>query len=100
MISEWVRLAITDTGFRSGILLAACRHLSVYHLETEKFKNLAIEYKVSCLSTVNRALAATVLDVSDVIVAKVMALAFDEVGSIQYRASYGGFVKELLMEEL
>ena len=79
MISEWVRLAFTDTGFRSGIFLAACRHLSLYHLQQEKFVRLAVQYKVACLHTLNEALAAEVLIISDVVVAKVMALAFDEV---------------------
>lgn len=84
MAKEWVRLALSDLGFLNGIFLAACRHLSENHRQQQFFKQLAIQYKLACVQALNNAISVETSSVSDPTVAKVLVLAWDEVGVTRY----------------
>ncbi len=86
---EWVQLVITDSGFLQGIFLASCRHLAEHshpcrerqEKQQEYYLQLATQYKLACLQTVIKAIAAnpTSTHVGNTIIATTIVLALDEV---------------------
>lgn len=81
MTVDWVPSALADTGLLSGLLLNACRFLaeSSDGHQRERYATMAIQYKVSCLRSLNQALAAESSAPTDMSLAKVMALVSDDV---------------------
>ena len=84
MTREWIRLALENAGFLSGILLSASRHLSVVHKQRDQqqlFANLAIRFKLASVRTVSEAISSNShgKSFSDSVVAVTIVLAFDEV---------------------
>jgi hypothetical protein len=81
MTVDWVPSALADAGLLSGLLLNACRFLaeSSDGRQRERYATMAIQYKVSCLRSLNRALAAESSAPTDMSLAKVMALVSDDV---------------------
>ncbi len=81
MAEEWVSLALSDVGLLSGLLLAACRHLSLQsHRQEQYYLRPATQYKLACVQALNRAISVEGSSaISDATVAKAMVLAYDEV---------------------
>lgn len=82
MKREWVRLTVTNTGSLDGIFLAACRHLLKTQEEQQQqyFKQLALQYKVSCLESLREAISIDPSSlINDSAVAVGILLAYDEV---------------------
>ncbi|CAG9998562.1 unnamed protein product [Clonostachys byssicola] len=93
MTREWIRLAITDSGFIYGVFLSSCRHLSQSFkddpIEGEQhYMQLATEYKLACLRTVINALPTvqSTLQVDYTTIAKAMLLGLDEIWMSNYGA--------------
>lgn len=82
----WVRLAISDSSFLSGILLHAARHLSLIkhaQYDCQKLVALAVQYKLDCIENVSKSISfsskTSFMPFSNSIVAEVLILAADEV---------------------
>ena len=78
---DWVGLALADAGLLNGILLATCRHLETCY-RSNKYAELATQYKLACLRTVREAVSHSATQ--DATIASAMSLAFDEVSHSQY----------------
>lgn len=102
MNREWVRLALTSTGFFNGLLLVASRHLSMLHDHDQekrhRFTQQAMQYKIACIQILNMSIGAEQsLKFNDSTLALVMVLAQDEVGfasrseSLLAESFYTGF---------
>ena len=81
----WVQLALSDFNFLNGLLLNACRSLSVgYQQQRQKqqYASLAIQYKLMCVKFVIDAISTNTepRSLGDIIIAETLVLAFDEVG--------------------
>lgn len=79
MVKDWLRLALTDDGLVCGILLSSCRHLSHYGFQEHQIRQLALAYKVTCLRALREVISMESKPAGDVMVAKALMLAFDEV---------------------
>lgn len=86
MLEEWTRLTVRRGDSLDSMFLAACRHLSiVQHLQPEqsqRYKQLALQYKVSCLQKLNKDFSVEVdsaSTISEATIATSMMLASDEV---------------------
>ncbi|KZF19799.1 hypothetical protein L228DRAFT_285733 [Xylona heveae TC161] len=84
MCTEWVRLALMNEGFLSGILLVASRHLSmIYHynqIKSRELTQLALQYKVTCVGSLNLSITANHSSkFSDSTIAQVIVLTLDEI---------------------
>lgn len=82
---EWVRLALTSTGFFNGLLLVASRHLSMVHdhdqAKKHSFTQQAMQYKITCIRNLSMSIVAEqALRFNDSTLALVIILAQDEVG--------------------
>lgn len=78
-VKDWASLALADVGFLSGILIIACRHLCICHYRESYFRQLAMEYKVTCVRSLRQAIASSRPFSSNSAVSRGLALAFDEV---------------------
>uniref|UniRef100_A0A093VA32 Uncharacterized protein n=1 Tax=Talaromyces marneffei PM1 TaxID=1077442 RepID=A0A093VA32_TALMA len=85
MLEEWTRLTVRRGDSLDSMFLAACRHLSiVQHLQPEqsqRYKQLALQYKVSCLQKLNKDFSVEVdsaSTISEATIATSMMLASDE----------------------
>jgi hypothetical protein len=76
---ELVRLAVTDIGLLNGILLAACRHLTLYHRQQQVYTQLATHFKLASLRIINATISEGPSSVRGSTVANVIMLACDEV---------------------
>ena len=81
MRENWVKLAITDAGMLNGILLAACRHLSIVYPERPHIEQSIFSYKAYSLRDLNDDLKSQHMPLSDLTVSKALILALDEVYS-------------------
>lgn len=86
MREEWTRLTVRRGDSLDSMFLAACRHLSiVQHLQPEQrqhYKQLALQYKVSCLQKLNKDFSVEVDSasaISEETIATSLMLATDEV---------------------
>jgi hypothetical protein len=79
LIEEWTRFGLTDAGFLNSLFLAACRHLSLYHLQQQIYIQLAIQYKLMSLQNLGITISAGPSSVKDSTIANVISLASDEV---------------------
>lgn len=76
--ANWILVSSTNVELLSGFLLAGCRHLSMQRLEDE-FTELAIQYKVRCIQSLQEVMSATDLLTNRTAIAKALVLAFDDV---------------------
>lgn len=88
VIEHWVQFSLTDRGLLSTILLAACRNLMRNHFQEHVFMQLAIQYKLVCLRTINVAISKEASSVDKSTIGKVIALAMDEVNHLFGTLSY------------
>lgn len=80
LVEEWARLALTDVGFLNGILLAACRHMSLNnHPQHRFYMQLAIRFKLVCLRSLSATISAGPSSIKESSIANVIELASDEV---------------------
>lgn len=86
MTEEWTRLTVRRSDSLDSMFLIACRHLSrVAQLQPDRrqhYKQLALQYKVSCLQKLNKDFSMEMeraSTISEETIATVMMLASDEV---------------------
>ncbi|KUJ19433.1 uncharacterized protein LY89DRAFT_731831 [Mollisia scopiformis] len=78
MMSDWLQLALTDIGFLSSIFLSACRHLCLYQDQEQKYRLLAIQYKLVSLHKLGEAVLRGPSSVNSSTIANALALALEE----------------------
>ncbi len=86
---DWVGFLLTDTGLVCGLLLSASRQASLLYdpagssaAARKHFEYLALQYKVQALRSASKSVAGAgkgdSTQVTDVTIAKALALALDE----------------------
>jgi hypothetical protein len=78
MGTHWVQLAATDAGMLSAVFLSACRSLDGLG-RGEAYVRASLAYKGDCIRSVNTAISREGRSVSDVTIAKSLALASEAV---------------------
>lgn len=96
MRAELVRLLVTRDHSLDSLFLIACRHLTETNSERPeekgRYMQLALQYKVSCLKSLNKSISSEIENasiISDSTFATAMMLASDEVSASQYHLKYG-----------
>ncbi|KAM0270257.1 hypothetical protein ACHAQH_009498, partial [Verticillium albo-atrum] len=74
---NWAMFSTTDIDLLKGCLLAACRHLSLVHQESE-YEDFALQYKLNILASMRSTTWKGDMAASRSAVTKAMVLAFDE----------------------
>ncbi len=67
MVTQWLRLALTDKGLVCGVLLSACRHLALYRFEDQQLRQLSLAYKLECLQALQKAISTDAGPIGDTI---------------------------------
>lgn len=78
LAQEWVQLAAGDPGILSGLLMAACRNLSMNN-HAEVYGSQLLAYKYDCIRILRLAMESEGSRVSDSTIVKTLALASDAV---------------------
>ncbi|KAL7938424.1 hypothetical protein V8C35DRAFT_292056 [Trichoderma chlorosporum] len=77
----WLPFIVSDTGLLAGVLLSACRNLTINDRQGPvdcDYAQVATMYKVECIRSINAAIDADRCSVSDASVAKALMLCTDE----------------------
>lgn len=84
--SFWLPFVVTDPGLLAAVLLASCRNMLLHNRQSEAFGHsqanwleLALKYKIECISSINTAILAELPHISDATIAKTIVMATDEV---------------------
>lgn len=84
MLRDWVGLAITDNALMvAAILLSTCRYILKEHPGHPVFSRMALQYKQICLHALRQEISTKSSRMNAMTVAKAVALAIDEVSSVQ-----------------
>ncbi|CEJ93757.1 hypothetical protein VHEMI09326 [[Torrubiella] hemipterigena] len=83
--SFWLPFIITDPGLLAAVLLASCRNMLLHNRRADalgegqaNWSELALKYKIECISSVNTAIVTELPYISDATIAKTMVMATDE----------------------
>ncbi|KAL7953844.1 hypothetical protein V8C34DRAFT_317832 [Trichoderma compactum] len=77
----WLPFVVTESGLLAGILLSSCRNLALRGhraQENHEYSQLAMMYKLECIRSVNEAIAAEGLTITETTIAKTLLLCADE----------------------
>jgi hypothetical protein len=78
----WLPFVVTDSGLLAGIFLSSCRNLALRGHQAQAnydYSQIATMYKLECIRSVNAAIAAEGLIISETTIAKTLLLCADEV---------------------
>lgn len=78
MRKNWIFFSSTDVDFLQGFLLAACRHLSMVHVDRNYYAQLATQYKLRYVKSLRQSISAEAQPLSATAVTRALVLAFDE----------------------
>lgn len=83
MKSHWVQMAVADKGLLASIFLSACSDLA-NRRAIAHYSALSLCYRIECITSLNQALCQEETAVSDLTIAKTLALAIEAVRSFQH----------------
>ncbi|KAI5459603.1 hypothetical protein BGZ63DRAFT_255019 [Mariannaea sp. PMI_226] len=75
---NWILLSSTDADLLRGFLLAACRHLSLVHLNKD-YTQFALEYKLDYVQSLRKAISEGNPSSRRIAVTRALVLALDEI---------------------